>query len=216
MSASMKKLQKKVALAVPLLGIALVMTLAHPVTFAALVSFAGFKSWRELKALEDKFEKRPLITREKAFVVGGLGAATALRFVSLPMTLAIGLGAIANDIAASLTGIAVGRRFIKQGLSQYSPKKSWEGAIAGITAGTLTFCSFAGFSRRKLLAGILVAVAGVAGDLQESAMKRDLGIKDASSALGEHGGWTDRIDNLVRSFVVGACFVPFLRLKRKM
>ena len=47
-----EKAQKKVALAVPLLGIALVMTLAHPVTFAALVSFAGYKSWRELKALE--------------------------------------------------------------------------------------------------------------------------------------------------------------------
>lgn len=217
MSAGVKlqKFRRKAVVAVPLLGAALAMTLAHPVSFAALVAFAGRKSWQELAALERHFGFRWRITREKAFVVAGLGAAAVLRFVSLPLTLAIGLGAIANDIAASLTGMAIGKRLIKLDLSRHSPNKSWEGALAGVMAGTLTFCLFAGFGRWKALVGFLIGIAGVHGDLQESAMKRDLEIKDASTSLGEHGGWTDRIDNLVRSFVVGACLVTLLPFKRK-
>ena len=103
--------------------------------------------------------------------------------------------------------MVVGKEVRQAGACRGTPEQVPGRAIAGITAGALTFCGFVGFSRRKPLAGIFVAVAGVAGDLQESAMKRDLGIGTLARRLRDMG-WTDRIDNLVRSFVVGACFVP--------
>ena len=85
-----------------------------------------------------------------------------------------------------------------------SPGKSWEGLLVGALAGV--FVAFIALydTRHKYLSvsqaivlGIVVVLAEVIGDLFESAVKRDLEVKDTGSLLGGHGGMVDRIDGLL-------------------
>ncbi len=217
MSPSYTKLAKKATVALPLFAAALMATLLSPLTFALLIAYVGVKCWQELTGLERMHGYRVYISREKAFVVTGFSAAMITRVVNLPMTLAVSLGAIANDIFANIGGMLFGKKVFTKGLSRYSPNKSWEGAIIGVAAGTWFFSRF---SRSfiplplRIVFGLIVNVVAVAGDLQESQMKRDIDIKDVGGALGEHGGWTDRVDSLLRSSVVGVILLVVLRLRK--
>ena len=85
-----------------------------------------------------------------------------------------------------------------------SPGKSWEGLLVGAAAGV--FVSFIALydTRDKYLSvwqaivlGLVLVVAEVIGDLFESAVKRDLEVKDTGKLLGGHGGMLDRIDGLL-------------------
>ncbi len=106
-------------------------------------------------------------------------------------------------VASDIGGYAVGVLFGKHPMAPaISPKKSWEGftgsAATSFVAGTLTVHYFLDGS---LWAGALVGAAAVAtatlGDLIESMIKRDLGIKDMSNLLPGHGGMMDRLDSLL-------------------
>lgn len=197
-------LGRKSALAIPLGLAAYAMTRVSPLSFIVLVGVAGVMSHRELRGLVRRHGAHPLIRREQLFVSAGLLTAIVARFINLPLTLAIGLSAFANDIAASVGGMTIGKKYTWKGLSQHSPNKSWEGAATGFVVGTTTFCLLmGGVNWRTLVTGALASVAGIRGDLQESQMKRALDIKDVGTGLGAHGGWTDRIDNVVRAYLVG-------------
>jgi len=107
-----------------------------------------------------------------------------------------------TDTGAYLTGRTWGRHAL---LPQVSPKKSIEGAIGGIAAGTvlggvgaLTFVPFLG-PGRGLLLGLLIAVSGMLGDLVESLLKRDAACKDSAAAMTipGHGGVLDRFDSIL-------------------
>jgi len=96
-----------------------------------------------------------------------------------------------------------------------SPKKSWEGLL-GATVVTLLAAAVVPFQMgpvdsigRNLEVGLLVVIFAPLGDLAESLLKRDLGIKDMGSILPGHGGMLDRIDSLL--FVLPAVFY-FLRV----
>jgi phosphatidate cytidylyltransferase len=85
-----------------------------------------------------------------------------------------------------------------------SPGKSWEGFVAGLLAGVGVAFVVLYRDRDEFLSvpqslalGAAVAVAGVLGDLFESAVKRDLGVKDSGSILAGHGGVLDRVDSLL-------------------
>ena len=103
-----------------------------------------------------------------------------------------------NDVAQYCWGKAFGRTKITP---LVSPNKTWEGAIGGwITTGLVI--SFLGPVFTPLtgiglgVAALLLPVAGFAGDITMSAIKRDLGVKDTGQLLPGHGGALDRLDSL--------------------
>jgi phosphatidate cytidylyltransferase len=104
----------------------------------------------------------------------------------------------AADTVAFFAGRAIGRHKMAPAIS---PGKTWEGFVAGVLAAMAvaflilykdrdTFLTIP----ESLLFGAAVALAGVCGDLFESAVKRDLGVKDSGRLLGAHGGILDRVD----------------------
>ena len=105
-----------------------------------------------------------------------------------------------GDIFAYFIGRAIGRRPF---FHHISPKKTLEGAIAGLAGSVLTGCAYThwfwptqSLKTVILLSGV-VAVAGQAGDLAESALKRGANLKDSGHLLPGHGGLLDRIDSLL-------------------
>jgi phosphatidate cytidylyltransferase len=120
------------------------------------------------------------------------------------------------DTGAFLVGSVWGGSFFQRPLApSVSPKKSLEGLI-GATLITVIVAmalvpSFVGpFENKRveaLVLAIVVAAAATFGDLAESLIKRDLGIKDMGSILPGHGGVLDRIDSLL--FVAPAAFLLF-------
>jgi phosphatidate cytidylyltransferase len=88
-------------------------------------------------------------------------------------------------------------------LKRVSPKKSMEGAAAGLFGAVLTFILAFGFNLYTaslsliIASGLIVGIGGQLGDLVESWFKRDAGIKDSSKILPGHGGFLDRFDSLL-------------------
>ena len=140
----------------------------------------------------------------------GLGLSHGVLLRELPggvgLVLAVLLGTFLGDTAAHLVGSAWGRRPLAPAISA---TKSIEGAAAGLAVATVV-CSGAalllvdGLTAVWALAlGGAVAVAAPAGDLFESLLKRDLGIKDTGTFFGAHGGVLDRIDAVLLTAVAG-------------
>ena len=105
------------------------------------------------------------------------------------------------DTAAYLIGRLIGRHKLAPRLS---PKKTWEGLIGGAIAGIFTTFVALYDTRQSyisvpqsLVLGAGVVAAAVVGDLFESALKRDLDVKDTGRLLGGHGGVLDRVDALL-------------------
>lgn len=101
-----------------------------------------------------------------------------------------------NDIFAYLTGIWLGKKRL---FERISPKKSWEGAIGGLLMTLLVswlIFRFTDFMPIWRLAGmaVIVVVAAVYGDLIESMLKRQAGVKDSGTLIPGHGGVLDRFD----------------------
>ena len=102
-----------------------------------------------------------------------------------------------NDTFAYISGVLIGKHKIAPSIS---PKKSWEGliggAIAAVIGGAAIFHSlFETAWYVGALIGIMTVVTATCGDLIESAIKRDLAIKDMSNLLPGHGGIMDRLDS---------------------
>jgi phosphatidate cytidylyltransferase len=95
-----------------------------------------------------------------------------------------------------------------------SPKKTWAGAIGGFAASLAIAGGFAAQGLGKtgpiLLLGAALSVASQLGDLFESAVKRQFGVKDSSHLIPGHGGLMDRLDGFVAAVVLAAIF-GFLR-----
>lgn len=107
--------------------------------------------------------------------------------------------AVCSDVGGYAAGVWLGKHPIAPTIS---PKKSWEGfagsVILCVVAGSVTVHLFLGHPWWIGVAlGVAVAVAATIGDLSESLIKRDLGIKDMSSILPGHGGIMDRLDSLI-------------------
>ena len=102
-----------------------------------------------------------------------------------------------NDTFAYIAGVLIGKHKIAPSIS---PKKSWEGliggAIAAVIGGSVIFhYLFETAWYVGALIGVMTVVTATCGDLIESAIKRDLAIKDMSNLLPGHGGIMDRLDS---------------------
>ena len=102
--------------------------------------------------------------------------------------------------------------------ARISPNKTWAGlvgaVIGGLVAGLLTGYWIAGASPAWLmLLGAGLAIVAQAGDLAESALKRNFGTKDASALIPGHGGFMDRVDGLVTASVAAAIIAALINLQ---
>ncbi len=103
-----------------------------------------------------------------------------------------------NDTMAYMVGSFIG----KTPFSPISPKKTWEGTIGGAILAVLAvvLIGFYGFHfqvKPLLLISLTAAIAGTAGDLFESKLKRLAGVKDSGQIMPGHGGFLDRFDSLL-------------------
>ena len=109
------------------------------------------------------------------------------------------------DTSAYAVGRLVGRHKLAPDLS---PNKTVEGMIGGFVGGTMGFW-FAGLYQDwlpgvdALLMGMVIAILAPVGDLFESMIKRDLGVKDSGNVFGPHGGLLDRLDAVFFTIVAG-------------
>ena len=119
--------------------------------------------------------------------------------VGLVATLMAVCCVIAADVGAYLCGKSMGRTK----LSAISPKKTVEGALGGLLCSIATALSFwrlfqwPAHPAVAAALGVLVFFASLFGDLIESVMKRDAGLKDASDLIPGHGGLLDRFDSYI-------------------
>ena len=142
-----------------------------------------------------------------AWIGFGLGCVLLLRDTpefGFVVSLAVLLAIFADDTAAYFGGRALGRHKLAPAIS---PGKTWEGFVFGTAAAVLVVFVALYEDRdeflaigQSLLLGVVVALAAPLGDLFESMLKRDMGVKDSGRVLASHGGVLDRIDAILFAF----------------
>jgi phosphatidate cytidylyltransferase len=149
-------------------------------------------------------------------LLGGYLVATLKLDDGKSLVLAVILLTFLFDTVAFLGGSVSGGAWIERPPApNVSPKKSWEGIILAALVTTIVSMALvtsfvSAFEGRRLAAialGIVISVAATFGDLAESLLKRDIGVKDMGTLLPGHGGVLDRIDSLL--FVAPATFLLF-------
>ncbi|PRB11031.1 phosphatidate cytidylyltransferase [Microbacterium sp. MYb72] len=115
--------------------------------------------------------------------------------------------AVAADTGAYAAGLAFGKHPMAP---RISPKKTWEGfagaVVASITAGVLLALFLLELPWwAGAIFGVAILLSATLGDLAESMLKRDIGIKDMSSWLPGHGGLLDRLDSILPSTIPALC-----------
>jgi phosphatidate cytidylyltransferase len=122
------------------------------------------------------------------------------------------LAGVASDTGGYAAGVLGGRHLMAPSIS---PKKSWEGFIGSLVVGTAAGALavtllLGGQLWQGVLFGAAIVLTATGGDLVESLIKRDLGVKDMGTVLPGHGGLMDRIDSLLPSAVVSWLLLSLL------
>jgi phosphatidate cytidylyltransferase len=193
-----------------------------------LATSVALMIWRLVHIL---WEKRRSVEQTFAETVKDLAAA-AFVVIYVPLTLSFSVLLLARKEDGSAWvlsfvvpvalidtfGYLVGRKLGKHKLAPgVSPKKTWEGLAASILAGLVSATLLVWLVADRpwylgvLLGGFLI-LAAVFGDLAESLIKRDLGVKDMSSLLPGHGGIMDRLDSMLPAALVTYVFVTVIGL----
>ncbi|MEM7713219.1 MAG: phosphatidate cytidylyltransferase [Cyanobacteria bacterium P01_A01_bin.68] len=137
-------------------------------------------------------------------------------FSALPLGLGVTLLTFMCIWAADIGAYFVGKYFGKTPLSGISPKKTVEGAIFGITAsvvvgiGVAYYINLPDFYLTGAALGSLIGIASLLGDLTESMLKRDAGVKDSGDIIPGHGGILDRTDSYIFTAPLVYYFVTLL------
>lgn len=185
---------------------------ASPAERALLLALAAGLIMSAVAALT--MEDREGITgRVAVILMGAMYVALPAGVLVLSRDLPDGAGVIVNllvgvwvfDTASYLSGRAWGRRKIAP---RTSPNKTWEGFIGGLVGGTAAVW-FAGLYMdwinwwQSIVIGLAICLAAYAGDLFESMIKRDVGVKDSGTILAGHGGVLDRFDSMLFASLAG-------------
>ncbi len=143
--------------------------------------------------------------KDRALAVGylgliffaGLGLIALRQVYGWDWVLWLVLVVIGSDVAGYFAGRMMGGPKL---WPRVSPKKTWSGTVAGWVLAGLIGAGFMGVldaGAGLVLASVLVAMAGQAGDIAESAIKRHAGVKDSSHLIPGHGGVMDRFDAMI-------------------
>jgi phosphatidate cytidylyltransferase len=123
------------------------------------------------------------------------------------------LGVLATVWLADSAAYFAGKRFGRHKLApEISPGKTWEGVAGAMLAATvygLVLCHYMHYSRWLILGLWLIVVLSIMGDLFESLLKRQAGVKDSSHLLPGHGGVLDRIDGLIPTLPLVLFYIYF-------
>ena len=150
--------------------------------------------------------------------------AVALGYTALILLAGLGLIALRGEygmlwvlwlvalvVGSDVAGYFAGRIFGGPKLwPRVSPKKTWSGTVAGwlvAVALALAFMPLLGAGAGLIVASILITMAGQAGDIAESAIKRHAGVKDSSNLIPGHGGVMDRFDALIAAALVALVLI---------
>lgn len=123
---------------------------------------------------------------------------------------------ISSIIAADTCAFAGGKAFGRTPLTNVSPKKTWEGAAAGLAGCIATsvilsrILSWPTSFLSAIAFGVLNFFGSLFGDLTESMIKRDAGVKDSGSLIPGHGGLLDRVDSYIFTGALAYSFVKTL------
>lgn len=129
-----------------------------------------------------------------------------------------------SDTSAGIVGVAIGRKFFKNGFTEISPKKSVEGALGSVVFTGLTFMLIVVMYIEKIkgatigeiflsfIIGAVISVVAQIGDLIESLFKRECGVKDSGTILMGHGGILDRFDSMILVLPFVTMVLYFFRL----
>jgi len=175
---------------------------AFPLVSAVVVGFTLF--WYLAKVVHARPMVNAAVTIFGFAYVGILGGFAGLLLVfpdGVGMIIGLALCAVSYDVAGYLVGSRMGHRPL---MPDVSPNKTVEGLVGGMAAAVVMGLIVAVIGLHPwnslghgLLLGLVVAVFAPLGDLVESMLKRDLGLKDFGSILPGHGGVLDRFDAML-------------------
>jgi phosphatidate cytidylyltransferase len=188
------------------------------IPIVTVLLFAGAMMWYVLGIVEARPLANVAVTVMVFVWVGVLGA-----FAPVMLAVKHGqgefLGAVVVAVAADICAFAVGRFFGSRPIAAHiSPNKTVEGFFGGLLGAVIVGLIVGkeltpwGGMKHGLLLGIVIGIIAPAGDLFESMMKRDLGIKDSGHVLAGHGGLLDRFDSILLALPAAYFVVTWFKL----
>ncbi|MEL7129408.1 MAG: phosphatidate cytidylyltransferase [Pseudomonadota bacterium] len=184
-------------MAVLMIGGVILANLVHPIDarWALMLLIAA----GALASLFDHLNGRGVSALLGTLYTGGLPLALQALRTTPDAGFVLAMGIMLLSWSSDTSAYFVGRQFGGPLLSpQDSPNKTWSGALGAVVGSVIAACIFSHFVGGPLLlwalAGVFVSIMAQIGDLFESQMKRQHGVKDTSGILPGHGGVMDRLD----------------------
>ena len=189
---------------------------AFPLVAVLVVAFTML--WYMLEVVKARPIVNIAITVFGFGYIGILGAFAGL-LLSAPDGTGLIIGLALCAVGYDVFGYFIGSQFGRSRMSpRLSPNKTWEGLFGGMVAAIVlggivgtTLAPWNGKISHGLALGLVVAIVAPIGDLCESMIKRDLGIKDLGTLLPGHGGVLDRFDAIL--FCLPAVYYLAIQLK---